>query len=82
MRGLITAKPRRQSPTKGDPFAFVRDAELRGPIAQLDDVHDALMGQALGGDNGCYELALTVRSATDFLFELREKRNNGESTAR
>jgi hypothetical protein len=40
------------------------------------------LGQALAGDDGVYALAQTVRTATDFLFELREKQNNGAPIAR
>jgi hypothetical protein len=55
----------------GDPLAYVRDREQADLISDLDVVHDVLMGRALDGDAGSYELAATVRSASRYLVNLR-----------
>jgi hypothetical protein len=53
-----------------DRLALVRERQLLDLVVDLDGVYDALMGSALNG-NGGYELAVTVREATDYLINLR-----------
>jgi hypothetical protein len=55
----------------GDRRALVRDRERADLIAELDGVYDVLLGQALDGNNRSYELAATVKMATDYLIDLR-----------
>jgi len=68
-----TAQRNTKPPGNGasDPFAFIKDRELVDLISQLDGTYDSLMGAALEGNSGSYELAHTVRSATDYLIALR-----------
>jgi hypothetical protein len=56
----------------GDPLARVRDRELCDLVDELDATYDDLIGRALkNGDNGIYQLAATVRSAADYLTDMR-----------
>jgi hypothetical protein len=73
---IATAKPRRQIPQgsngQDDPFALVRDREQVDLISNLDQVYDALIGQALnGGGDGVFQLAATVKMAVNYLVNLR-----------
>jgi hypothetical protein len=66
-----TAKSRRQLPATSDPLVFVKADELRVLGIDLDDLHSALLGQALNGDNEAYGYALIVKQAADLVAELR-----------
>ena len=80
MRGNGTGRRSRQSQRHfasngqgigNDRLALVRDRERVDLIAELDGVYDVLLGQALDGNNRGYELAATVKMATDYLIDLR-----------
>jgi hypothetical protein len=60
----------------GDPYAFVRDDEIRTTISDLDLVYDDLLGRALRGDNVVYGHAQTIKAATDLLVSIRDRQNS------
>jgi hypothetical protein len=74
-RGRPRQSSRRHFPSNGrgagDRLALVHDRERVDLIAELDGVYDVLLGQALNGNNRSYELAATVKMATDYLIDLR-----------
>src|SRR5262245_56620352 len=55
----------------GDPLAYVKADELRNLVIDLDETYSDLMGRANNGDNGAFALAQVVRTAADFVAELR-----------
>jgi len=59
-----------------DPYAFVRDDEIRTTISDLDLVYDDLLGRALGGDNVVYGHAQAIKAATDLLVAIRDRQNS------
>lgn len=63
-----TSRRRRQSP---DRLTLVHDRELVDLIGDLNETYDALMGAALAGDSGSYMLAAVVRTAVDYLTNMR-----------
>jgi hypothetical protein len=79
MPAIATRSRRRQSPspqsvgrtTEGDRFALTRDDDLRGIVIDLDEAHDNLLARALNGDNEAFALAQVVKTAADFVAELR-----------
>jgi hypothetical protein len=82
MKGNATTARRRQSLRNrsvghstdgGDRLTPLRDRELVDLIDELDGAYDTLLAKALNedGNNGCYELAATVRTATDYLINMR-----------
>lgn len=70
--GRTTTRATVSSTTTADRFTVIRDRTLSDLIFELDGVYDTLMGQALNeGDNGRFELASTVKMASDLLYDLR-----------
>jgi len=75
MKANATARRHRQQrqphSNGGDPLTYVKADELRTLQIDLDEAHSDLMGRALNGDNAAFALAQVVKTAADFVAELR-----------
>ena len=73
-----------------DGFAYVHDDELRTLITDLDDARVALEDEAAFSSNDqihfsmreAFDLADALRTAADYLVDLREQHNNGRGPER
>jgi len=72
-----------------DGFTYVHDDELRTLITDLDDARVTLEDEALNSDGQirfsmreALDLANVLRTAADYLVDLREQHNNGRGPER